>query len=543
MFSSSIPVKELVKRTPPQTSRGLGGSSNKDKDVSIESLKKTPQNQNINQSNNKTKDTKTGSQGKKRSKKGKNKQKKVTEDSPEKVDDGQRLADEALMKELHLSSSESEIEEKKRPEIKENQLKRGMSSDSEEDSQVKKVKSEGQDKQQADEIEMSDEEINNQNDEPEVEPEEVQESTEDMNEPYEEDGDSESFLYLKCTDTDITSLSAYRATAQIHNVLHREAKIVKVNRCLRVTCIRREERDRLKQLRFIVGHPVEVTEPFTKVNKPNLSNRGIIFGVEDDITNEELSNALGVRAERIIKRRGGAMVRTAQVILHFEGPMLEYVRLGWKRHRVSPYIPEPVRCFKCQRYGHIASNCSSREAEMPHLRWPASIRGVYESKDHRTEKKAVCPNCRGPHPASYQGCPAFKQAKVIRKIQANEGISYADAVKKHKAAANHPTNQPTDVHTRPADVTGNPQSATDQHKLAQPAKQANNVTAAPPSESRENNNVDNKQIETVCNGILDFLQKFTSALTVNSSDDDLRTTLKKLADNFSTCIPSLILQI
>ena len=80
MFSSSIPVKELVKRTPPQTSRGLGGSSNKDEAVTMEMLKKTPQNQ-----SSKTKDFKTDSQGKKRrSKKGKNKQKKITEDSPRK---------------------------------------------------------------------------------------------------------------------------------------------------------------------------------------------------------------------------------------------------------------------------------------------------------------------------------------------------------------------------------------------------------------------------------------------------------------------------
>ena len=49
------------------------------------------------------------------------------------MDDSQRLADEKLLKELHHSSSESEVDDKKIPEIKENQLKREMSSDSEED--------------------------------------------------------------------------------------------------------------------------------------------------------------------------------------------------------------------------------------------------------------------------------------------------------------------------------------------------------------------------------------------------------------------------
>ena len=44
---------------------------------------------------------------------------------------------------MHLSSSESEVDEKRVQEMKENQLKRGMSSDSEEDNQTKKAKNEG----------------------------------------------------------------------------------------------------------------------------------------------------------------------------------------------------------------------------------------------------------------------------------------------------------------------------------------------------------------------------------------------------------------
>ena len=106
-----------MKRTPPQTSRGLGGSSNKDEIVTIDMLKKKNQNE-----SSKSKDSKTDSQGKKRrSKKGKNKQKMITDDSSKKVDDSRKLADERLLKEMHLSSSESEVDDKKILETKENQ--------------------------------------------------------------------------------------------------------------------------------------------------------------------------------------------------------------------------------------------------------------------------------------------------------------------------------------------------------------------------------------------------------------------------------------
>ena len=91
---------------------------------------------------------------------------------------------------------------------------------------MKKTKSEGQQKQQTEETEidsLSDEEVSNQGDEAEV----VQENMENTVDPDEEDRDRESFLYLKCTDIDIT-ISAYQVTKQVCNVLHREARIVKV---------------------------------------------------------------------------------------------------------------------------------------------------------------------------------------------------------------------------------------------------------------------------------------------------------------------------
>ena len=251
---------------------------------------------------------------------------------------------------------------------------------------------------------QSDEEGSKQGDEPEVEPEVVQENVEDMVDSDQEDGDRESFLYLKCTDIDITSLSAYRVTEQVCNVLYSVTKLVQVNRCLRVTCISREEQNRLKQLKFIVGHPVKITEPFTRVKTEQVYQIG---GSSSGWTMTSLTMNFGVKAEKSIKRRGGAMIRTAQVILHFEGSMQEYARLGWKRHRVSPYIPEPI---KCQRFGHIEANCSARKPRCPICAGQHPYEEC-ELKDHRTERKAVCPNCRGPHPAFYQGCPAFKQAK------------------------------------------------------------------------------------------------------------------------------------
>ena len=250
----------------------------------------------------------------------------------------------------------------------------------------------------------------------------------------------ESFFYIKGHEIDITSLSPYRVMAQISELLQREPKMTKVNRCLRVTCHNQTEQDRIKQMKQITGHPVEITEPYKRTkesqNITKFTNRGIIFGIEEGISNEELTKAVGIRAEIIMKRRGGNTIRTAQAILHFEGPLQEYVYIGWKRHRVSIYIPDPTRCYHCQRYEHIASKCSAKKIKCPICAGQHPYQECDIKDTHRSENKATCPNCRGPHPASYQGCPAFKQARIIKQIQTNEGISYAQAVKKQKIDQN-----------------------------------------------------------------------------------------------------------
>ena len=33
--------------------------------------------------------------------------------------------------------------------------------------------------------------------------------------------------------------------------------------------------------------------------------------------------------------------------------------IGYLRVKVEPFIPNPLRCFKCQKYGHGAQRCSS----------------------------------------------------------------------------------------------------------------------------------------------------------------------------------------
>ena len=62
------------------------------------------------------------------------------------------------------------------------------------------------------------------------------------------------------------------------------------------------------------------------------------------------------------------------------------------------------QCFNCQNFGHTAKNCRSK------------IRCLIYGEGHshkgcpnREAKKPKCANCKGPHVASYKGCPEYKK--------------------------------------------------------------------------------------------------------------------------------------
>ena len=160
----------------------------------------------------------------------------------------------------------------------------------------------------------------------------------------------------------------------------------------------------------------------------NSASRGIIFDVDEELSDDEISLKIGIPAKRIIKKVRGENKITRQVILFFDDGIPEFIYLGWRRFRVSLYIPEPIRCYNCQAYGHKSNNCRSR------VKCPICANNhsyeVCPSKDkNREDQRASCPNCRANHPASYKGCKMYQEAKQIIKIQTEEKLSYADALK------------------------------------------------------------------------------------------------------------------
>jgi len=92
------------------------------------------------------------------------------------------------------------------------------------------------------------------------------------------------------------------------------------------------------------------------------------------------------------------------------------------RLRVRHFIPNPRRCFKCHKYGHIGNNCKSKEAC-----------GLCAGEKHPGEcsSEQKCINCGAKHPAWSKQCPVYKREFGIQEIITKERLPYREAKRKY----------------------------------------------------------------------------------------------------------------
>lgn len=147
------------------------------------------------------------------------------------------------------------------------------------------------------------------------------------------------------------------------------------------------------------------------------------------LTEEEILEGLAdekVVAVRKMKRKevGGALVDTALIVLTFKRSILpKSIMFGFIPVLVKPYIPNPMKCLNCFRFGHTRKHCKQE-------RLCAQCSDLYhEGSTCKTGSR--CVNCKDHHNNWNKECPQFKREVAIQTIKIQEKISYFEARKKH----------------------------------------------------------------------------------------------------------------
>ena len=140
----------------------------------------------------------------------------------------------------------------------------------------------------------------------------------------------------------------------------------------------------------------------------------------DTMEEDEIKKELQPQGIIAVKR---ISIRYSLCVLTIKGQNIpKKINIGYLKKETRPYIPNPQRCFQCQKFGHTKNSFKSK----------AVCAGCGEEghnlDDCQNEPK--CVNCQGDHVAISRDCPKWKIEKDIVTLKYTEKISFADARKR-----------------------------------------------------------------------------------------------------------------
>lgn len=159
--------------------------------------------------------------------------------------------------------------------------------------------------------------------------------------------------------------------------------------------------------------------------------QGIIFcNVSKRLSEADILEGLAhqkVTAVRKLKKKvGNDLVDTGNVVLTFKKSNLpNEIKFGYLSVIVRTYIPNPLRCINCFKFGHTRNHCKKE-------RICALCSDLYHEPNPCTHG-SKCTNCDGEHTNWNKECPKFKREVAINAIKVQEKISYFDAKNKYES--------------------------------------------------------------------------------------------------------------
>ena len=103
----------------------------------------------------------------------------------------------------------------------------------------------------------------------------------------------------------------------------------------------------------------------------------------------------------------------------------EYIEISGEQTHCKVYEiqPKPMRCVKCQDYGHTKKRCKKEK----HICGKCNIEG-HETNSCHSMVKPICQHCGDEHYTGNRSCSLYKYELEILMIQKNEQVGRAQAM-------------------------------------------------------------------------------------------------------------------
>ena len=225
----------------------------------------------------------------------------------------------------------------------------------------------------------------------------------------------------------ISSLSPFLLHKTIMS-LTGEPKSIKTLRSgdLLIQCAKESHEKTLLQIKTFCNLKCSV-KPHSSLN----TSKGIVrCPALSKVTTEHIIEFMGEQGvtdvRRITVRRDGILKPTKTFVLTFNTPILPtVVKIGFIQVKVDVYVPNPLRCYNCQVFGHHENKCG---------RHPVCCNCAQPEHcaSGQCDKPAKFVNCSGDHPANSKECPQWEKEKQILKIKCEQNISFPEARKQYE---------------------------------------------------------------------------------------------------------------
>ena len=235
------------------------------------------------------------------------------------------------------------------------------------------------------------------------------------------------FIVIKSENQEkpITTLSPFVIEKQIEATIGTPKSVKKLkNQTLLVETTRKAQTDNLLKMTTFFNLPVSVSEHKTlNTCKGKIRDRTLKGESEENIL-EYLRNQDVIAVKRFKIQKGHSQIETNTLLLTFKKiEVPKSLRIYYRFVPVDVYIPNPLRCYNCQRFGHHEMNC------------PEDIGSVCEkcgmgNHDHITSRyknETKCVNCGQNHLSKSTECEVWKKEKEIMKIKVTKNLTYLEA--------------------------------------------------------------------------------------------------------------------
>ena len=232
------------------------------------------------------------------------------------------------------------------------------------------------------------------------------------------------YLVISATDPEkpLSSLSPFAIGKGIQGIAGTPktfSKLASGDFLIEVT--KRAHSQNLTNAKTLVNIPIQISPHRTlNFSKGVLHQKDLNICTEEELLQEFKDK--GVTAVRCCTRKlpSGGTVKTGTFFLDFNTPQLpSHIFAGLLRIPVDPFVPNPLRCFRCQRFGHSKNRCRRQE-----ICAKCATEG-HEYENCNNEPK--CINCNRQHPSSDRKCPQYIIEKEIQSYKIKHSVSFKEA--------------------------------------------------------------------------------------------------------------------